>query len=174
VAGDPADIRRTPIHVVVAEIEDELGRGVGADQVSARRVHDALRLSRRAGGVEDVEHVLGIHRLGIARRRRALHQVVVPVVAPFLELDGRRGADALDDDHVFNRRRAGQSFVGHLLQRDDLAAPVAAVGRDQQPAGGIVDAIPQRLGTEAAEDDVVDGADAGTREHRDRELGDER
>ena len=62
----------------------------------------------------------------------------------------------------------GDRFVGDLLQRDDLPAAVAAVGGDQQAAGGIVDAIAQRFGAEAAEDDAVDRADAGAGQHRDR------
>ena len=38
----------------------------------------------------------------------------------------------------------------------------------------VVDAIAQRLGAESAEHDAVDGADAGARQHRDRQLGNER
>ncbi len=67
-----------------------------------------------------------------------------------------------------------ERLVGHLLERHDLAAAVAAVGGDEQRRLRVVDAIAQRLGAEAAEDDAVDGADARAREHRDRELGHER
>ena len=86
----------------------------------------------------------------------------------------RRAGLALDDDDVLDRRRVAQRLVGHLLERDDLAAPVAAVGGDEQHGLRVVDAIAQRLGAEAAEDDAVDGADARAREHRDRELGNQR
>ncbi len=61
-----------------------------------------------------------------------------------------------------------------LLQLHDRAAPVSAICRDQQRALCVVDAIAQRLGAEAAEDDAVRRADAGAREHRDRQLGHER
>ena len=81
---------------------------------------------------------------------------------------------ALHDDDVLDRRRACQRLVGHLLERHDLAAAIAAVGGDEQPCLRVVDAIAQRLGAEAAEDDAVDGADAGAGEHRDRQLGHER
>ncbi len=134
VAGDPADVGGAPVDVVLAQVEDHLGRRVGADQIAAGGVDDALRLSGRAGGVEDVEHVLGVHRLGLARGRRALHQLVIPVIAAGLHLDRQRRAGALDDDDVLDRRRAGHRFVGHLLQRDDVAAAVAAVGGDEQAA----------------------------------------
>ena len=63
VAGDPADVGGAPVHVVVPQIEDPLRRRVRADEIAAGRVDDALRLAGRAGRVEDVEHVLGVHRL---------------------------------------------------------------------------------------------------------------
>ena len=80
----------------------------------------------------------------------------------------------LDDDDVPDRRRVRERLVGHLLERHDLAAAIAAVGRDEQDRLRVVDAIAQRLRAEAAEDDAVDGADARAREHRDRELGHQR
>ena len=66
--------------------------------------------------------------------------------------DGRARA-ALDDDDVLDRRRVFQRLVGHLLERHDLAAAVAAVRGDEQLALRVVDAIAQRFGAEAAEDD---------------------
>ena len=57
------------------------------------------------------------------------------MIAAGLHRDRQRRAGALDDDHVLDRRRAGDRFVGDLLQRDDLAAAVAAVGGDEQAAG---------------------------------------
>ena len=43
----------------------------------------------------------------------------------------RAGAAALHDDDVLDRRRAGERFVGDLLERHDLAAAIAAVGGDR-------------------------------------------
>ena len=40
----------------------------------------------------------------------------------------------LHDDDVPDRRRALERLVGHLLERHDLPAPVAAVGRDEHGA----------------------------------------
>ena len=81
---------------------------------------------------------------------------------------------ALDDDDVLDRRRSLERLVGNLLERHDLAAAIAAIGGDEQLGLLVVDAVAQRLGAEAAEDDAVDGADPGAGEHRNRELGDER
>src|SRR5579862_7028462 len=64
VAGDPSDVGGAPVGVVFFEVEDPLRGDVGADRVSAGGVNDALRLAGGSGGVEDVERVLGIKRLG--------------------------------------------------------------------------------------------------------------
>ncbi len=70
VARDPADVRRAPVDVVFLEIEHPLRRRIASGEIAAGRVHDALGFPRGAGRVEDVEHVLGIHRLGRAVRPR--------------------------------------------------------------------------------------------------------
>src|SRR5437660_725392 len=45
VSGDPTDVRRTPVDVVLLEIEHPLRRRVGADQISASGVNDSFRFS---------------------------------------------------------------------------------------------------------------------------------
>ena len=67
-----------------------------------------------------------------------------------------------------------ERLVGDALQLHDVAAAVAAVGRDQQPRLLVVDAVAQRLGAEAAEHDAVHRADARAGQHRDRQLGNQR
>ena len=95
------------------------------------------------------------------------------MVQTFADLDGNRRARlALDDDDVLDRRRLAQRLVGHLLQRDDLPAAVAAVRGDEQHGLCVVDPIAQRLGAETAEHHAVDRADARARQHRDRQLWD--
>ena len=176
VAGHPADVGRAPVDVVVLQVEDPLGGGVAADQVAGGRVDDALRLARRAGRVEDVEHVLGVHRLGLdALASGVLHQLVVPVVAALLHVhrEARRRSRCTTTTCA-DRRRVLQRLVGHLLERHELAAAIAAVGGDQHRALRVVDAVAQRLGAEAAEDHGVHGADAGAGQHRDGQLGDQR
>jgi hypothetical protein len=60
----------------------------------------------------------------------------------------------------------------HSPEGDDLAAAVAAIGGDDDLRVGIDDALGDRGGGEAAEDDAVGRADAGAGEDGDRELGD--
>ncbi len=96
------------------------------------------------------------------------------MIAALAHVDRDVGIAAPHDDDVFDARGFLQRVVGHLLERNDSAAPVAAVGGDEQLCLRVVDPIAQRLGREAAEHDRVHRADAGAREHRDGELGDER
>ena len=67
VPGDPADVGRAPVDVLLRlEVEDDLVRVGDAGQVAAGRVEDALRLGRRARRVEDEQRVLGVEALGRA------------------------------------------------------------------------------------------------------------
>ena len=66
VASDPSDVGGAPVGVFFLEIEYPLGSEVGAHRISAGRVHHALRLPGRSRGVEDVERMLGVERLGRA------------------------------------------------------------------------------------------------------------
>ena len=61
---------------------------------------------------------------------------VIPVVAALLHVDRetRRRLALHDHDDVLDRRRVLQRFVGRLLERHDLAAPIAAVGGDEHRA----------------------------------------
>jgi hypothetical protein len=62
-------------------------------------------------------------------------------------------------------------LVGDGLEVHGLLAAERAVGRDEHLAGGVDDAVGQRVGAEAAEHDRVDGADAGAGQHGHRQLG---
>ena len=65
VAGDPADVGRAPVDVLVADVEHPLHRLLGVEVVAGRGVLDALRLAGRAAGVEDEQQVF---RCPAARR----------------------------------------------------------------------------------------------------------
>ena len=69
VADDPADIRCRPPHVARIHPVDVSERPGHRHGVTAVVAHDALGLSRRAGGVQDVERIGRRHRDGIDRRR---------------------------------------------------------------------------------------------------------
>ena len=178
VPGHPADVGRAPEDIVFLEIEDHSGRGCDAGEIAAGRVHDALWLAGGPRCVEDVQHVLRVHRLRLAVERRVLHETVPPVVATlphFRERFVSRSAGAtLHHHHVLDRRSRLQRFVGIALQGNYLAAAIAGVRGDEHLHLGIVDPVAQRFGGEPAEHDRVDGADARAGEHRDRRFRYER
>ncbi len=83
-------------------------------------------------------------------------------------LTGAAGA-AVDDD-VLDGVAGGHGFVDGLLELDFAAAAVASVLGDDGDAGGVVDAVGDGVGGESAEDDGVDGADAGAGQQGDGQF----
>jgi hypothetical protein len=99
--------------------------------------------------------------------------VVPPEVAGVVPVDLVPAASD-DEDVLDGSGRADERRVDRGLEREDLALAPAAVGRDHDAGGRVVDAGAQALRAEPAEDDGVHGADAGDRQHRDDGLGDHR
>ena len=112
--------------------------------------------------------MLGLHRLGRAFRLGLLEQFVVPVVTAASHVAGRAGRP--DDDHRLQRVQAVYRLVDGLLDRGGLAAAAGAIGGDERL--GLRDGHPLLYGgrREAAEHDVVRGADPGAGEHRDDDF----
>ncbi len=102
VAGHPAAVGGAPVDVVGADVEHPLVGHHRAEQVAGRGVADALRLRGRAARVEQVEHVLGAHRLGLALGGGARHGVVPPDVAALGPRHLVLGPP--HDQHVVDRR----------------------------------------------------------------------
>ena len=96
----------------------------------------------------------------------------MPMVAAGFEAD--LVAEMADYQHGIDLGAPGDRFIDIGLERNQLAAALAAIGGDDEAAGGILQPAVQRLGREAAEDDAVDRADPGAGEHRHRRLGNHR
>ncbi len=183
VARHPPAVGRTPINVVVFEVEHPLAGGIGLGQIAARRVDDALGFARRAAGVEDVKQIFGIHHLARALRSLVRHHVVPPDVAPLDpiahriggRLDpvgfGALGAGSLEHQHLLDGGTAHRDGVVHgLLKRHDAAAPPPSIRRHHGFGLCIVDPVVERLRAEPAKDHRVRRADAGARQHGDGEF----
>ena len=169
VAGDPADVRGAPEDVVVAQVEHPQVCDHGVQQVAGAGMLDALGFAGGAGGVQQEQRVVGADPFGFAYAGLALGDVVPPVVAAVLHRHVVTGA--FEYDHVVDAVAAViHRLVDVLFQRDDLAGAVAAVSGDDDRGAGVIDAVTQGFGREAAEHDRVDRADAGAGLHRDHGL----
>lgn len=172
VSGDPADIATAEEDVVVVDVERILGRGGRAQQVAGGRVHDAFGLARRSGRVQQEQRVFGHHRLGRRIGGVLLHLLgppKVPALGP-----GHVGARSLVHDAAGDVGAPLERLVDNLLGANDLAASLALVGRDDDLGIGVDDAICQRAGREAGEDDRVACADPGHGQEGHDRLGDHR
>src|SRR6266513_2127651 len=172
VPGDPADVGRTPVHVVVLHVEDELVRRRDAREVTGWGVHDALRLRLCSGLVEQVKHVFALARFGRTLGLLAVDDLVPPDITTLGP--GHFLLRATDDEHLLDGLCLRDRVVGVLLQRDCGALAIATVGRDQDLGLGVDDATGERFRRESTEHDRERRADPGAGEHRGRELRDHR
>ena len=93
----------------------------------------------------------------------------VPAVDPVGVASG-----ALNHDDAINAVNLLQCRVDVAFERHGLAATDALIGGDHHAACCVIDAIFERLGGEATEDDRVDGTDARTGQHGEGRLGNHR
>ena len=101
-AGHPTDVGHAPVDIGLRmDVEDEPMRLGDPGQIPTGGVHDALGLGRGARRVEQVEQVLGVHRLRLGGGRLPRHEVVVPEVTPVGPRDLLAGP--LDHDAVLDR-----------------------------------------------------------------------
>ena len=74
------------------------------------------------------------------------------------------------NDHTLDRCPALERFIDVLLERNDAAAPVAAIRRDDGGCAAIRNPIANAIRAEAAKDDGMNRADPRAGEHRDCRL----
>ena len=79
-SGDPAYVCRTPVGVILFDVEDPLECGVGAQKISSRGMDNSLWFTASAAGVEQLEQVFTVHLFRFAGQRLAFHQIMPPYV----------------------------------------------------------------------------------------------
>ncbi len=84
---------------------------------------------------------------------------------------GDVGAGALENEAVLDVGALPKGVIDNLLCANQLAATLALVGCDDDLGPGIDDAVAQRVGREAGEDDRVDSADPGAGKEGNDGLG---
>ena len=172
VSRDPADVGGAEVDVVVVVIEDQPVGHRGVEQVAAGGVEHALRLARRAAGVEHEERRLGVeprHRGGRPLLRRLLVQ---PQVAS--RRHRHLGIRAPRDQHVLDQVQSLDGPIAGRLERDRAAAAQTFVRGHQQAATGVDDPLAQAVGGEAREDDRMHRTDPRAGKHRVGQLRDHR
>ena len=172
VAGDPAHVSGAPENVAVVIIEDVLVSDRRVQQITTGGVQHALGLAGGAGSVEDEQRILGIHGFRRAVGGSLSHQFVIPQVAAFDP--GDVAAGALDHHGLLHARRTQHGLVDIGLHRHLAAAAQTLVGGDHHRAGGVDNAVLQRIRREATEYNGVNGADPGAGQHGDRGFGNHR
>jgi len=172
VAGDPADVGRTPIDFAGPVIEHLRMGHRRPEQIAARAVQDALGRAGGTGGVEDEQRVFRAHSLGRAVRRGGIAGWAVEEVTPFHHRHIRAGA--LDDDDGFDRGAMGECRIDIGLQGHSLTTAQPFVGGDDQAGVAVANAAGEAVGRESAEHDRMDRADAGAGQHGEGGFGDHR
>ena len=180
VAGHPADVGGAPVDVGLRlQVEDRPVRVRRPDQVAAGGVQDALGLPGRAGGVHDVERVLGVESLRGVLGGGAAHGVVPPDVDPVGPRVLRQVlTGAAYDEHVADGvpllLGLAAGLVDGRLEGGGRTAAVAAVRGDHDLGLAVDQTGGQGVGGEAAEDHRVGSAQPGAGQHRHDRLGDHR
>ena len=170
VARHPANIGRAPEGVFVAQVEDPFHGHVRLQQVAGGGVDNTLRFPGGARGIEHVERMFAIERLGGAGIAHALVERVPPVIPALLHDDGAAGA--FQHDHVAHAGASGQRFVHRVLEPHLFAAPPGAVGRDHHLGFQVLDARLQGFRRESAEHHAVRDAQPRAGQQRHRQLRD--
>src|SRR3546814_2164984 len=83
-ASDPAHIGRTPVNLAPSVIKAPFMRQARPEQIPPRCMEDALRLARRAGGIEDEQRLLCIHGCRFALSIHLRRQFMIPMIAASL------------------------------------------------------------------------------------------
>ena len=166
------------VHVVGQQIVEQRVSVRGLHQVAGHRVHQALGLTGRAGGVNNEQRIFCVVQFVGVGVRLVVDQVVVPDVAALSPRhSGVRyrvgGAGAVHHDDVLDVVLTGACFVGVDLHGNDLAAAVLAVGGDEYLRAGVFHTELQRLGGETTEHEGVNRTNTRAGEGEDDGFGDD-
>ena len=170
----PADVGGAPIHILFwSDVEHRFVRESHLCEIAACGVHDAFRLGGGAGGVEQIQQVLGLKRLGGADGGGGCHGFVPPDVSVWGH--GWVGAAAIHHHHMAHRfRPLSQSSIHIRLQRRGLASAIAGIGGDDHLGFGVFAAVDYGIRRKPAEDNRMRRSDASASQHRHRQLWDHR
>src|SRR3546814_6676858 len=131
-ASDPAHIGRTPVNLAPSVIKAPFMRQARPEQIPPRCMEDALRLARRAGGIEDEQRLLCLHGCRFALSIHLRRQLMIPMIAA--SLPSYITARGLEYIHRFQDRRQLSRIVSIATHPHFLSPPTALVSGVEKPA----------------------------------------
>src|ERR1035437_1828360 len=181
VPGDPPDIRRAPVGVLLVDVLVVLRGSRDVRQVSPGRMLAPLRPPRGPARVHQEQRRLGRHGDGVDHLVAIFAEDLVDEEVPPLDHWALRGVLARvapPDQHLVDllAELTGrlQRLVGLDLVVDQVAVAVIAVHGHQDAATGVCYPVPARRTREPAEHLGVNYAEPGARQHGHRQLGNHR
>ncbi len=171
---DPADVGGAPIDIIILHIKDPLGGVHRVGQIAAGGMDNTLGLAGRAGGIEDEQRVLGIHRLwcALAGDVGSRNLIVPPRVTA--RLHWHLVASPLDHNAAFHRWTSGQRGVSVWFQGNSLAGAQHCVRGNQHLGLTVLNPALQGYGRETCKNYRMNGTNAGTGEQGNRQFRDHR
>ena len=163
VAGNPAHIGSAPENIAIVIVEDVFMRHRRIEQIAAGGMHHAFGRAGGTGRVEDEQRIFGAHGL----RGAVIGNIRLHLMQPAVAAGHHRhiAARAPDDKQAAIVANILQRLVRIGFQRRVAASARGLVGSDDHLRLGSIDAGRKGVGRETAEDDRMDGADAGAGKH---------
>ncbi len=169
VPGHPSNVRRTPEHILVMQIENILARQIRLHRIPAGRMHQPLRLPRRTARIQDVQRVLRIHPLRRAFPTHRGHRLVPPHIAPGLHLHSARLC-TLIHHHLPHSRTRLHRLIHNVLQLHLAAPPITHILRHHHLAVRVIHPVRDRMRRKPTKDHRMHRTNPRTRQQRNRQL----
>ena len=142
----PTNVGCTPENVARFDIKHEFSGSIAAYCIAAMDMYNSLWLTGTTAGVENVEHILAIHRF--ARNNGILGNIIQQYIQVHIAArsHGYFKPCMPLDKHLFNCRSFGNSFVGNFLELNNFTAAIATIGCNEYFGITVIHAIAQRTG----------------------------
>tara|TARA_B100000674_G_scaffold477395_1_gene472881 strand:- start:108853 stop:109530 length:678 start_codon:yes stop_codon:yes gene_type:complete len=170
-AGDPADVGGTPVHLTRPIIKHLLMGEGGIHHIAAGGVQYAFGFAGGTGGVQNKQRIFGVYFLrqaSVGSGPGGSGIVHIPLIVPL-----HFTAGMTHHQHMLHRVNTGvgQCRIHIVLQGNGAAATQALIGGHHQFGTAILNPAGQRFRREATEHHGVYGPEPGTGQHGKHRLG---
>src|SRR5688572_29533245 len=143
-AGDPSDVRRTPIYLSFLILKSCAEGVVRIHHVAAASVHHSLRFSGRARGIQNEEHVFCIHFLCLTGGGYLAYFGIPQNITVGLELNA--GANMFFNNYSSYVRAMLQRVVDNTFKVDSFFTAESAIRREHYLTTCISNPVRKRFG----------------------------